>query len=168
MDKSIILCGYTSCGKTTIGKLLACRLNLAFCDTDRLLTETFQASIPEIFAKGGEALFRDLEYQIAKRVCAMEPGIISTGGGMVTFDRNGELLSRHGIVVHIHRPFEDCYGDLARQKDRPLVKNHTKEELHGSYLARIPTYRKYAAFTIENDGAPEDAVEKIIARVKPI
>ena len=60
----IILCGYTSCGKTTVGRLLAKKLNIDFYDTDQMLTEQSQITIAEIFDRGGETLFRQLEYEI--------------------------------------------------------------------------------------------------------
>lgn len=167
-DKSFILCGYTGSGKTTIGKLAAKQLALPFYDTDQMLISKFQMTIPEIFAQGGEALFRDMEHQIAKQVCAMPPAVISTGGGMLTFERNGDLLSRHGIIFYIDRPFEDCYRGLALQKDRPLVKNHTKEELFQNYLEREEKYKKYAAYIIKNDSTPEDAAWKIVSFVSSI
>lgn len=162
LTASLILCGYTGSGKTTIGKLLAEKLKRPFYDTDQMLTEKFQMTIPEIFARGGEALFRDMEHEIAKQVCSLPPSVISTGGGMLTFERNGDLLSQHGIIIYIDRPFEDCYRGLALQTERPLLKNHTKEELFQSYLVRAEKYKKYAAYIIKNDSTPEDAAEKII------
>lgn len=157
----LILCGFTSCGKTTIGKLLAKTLSLPFYDTDQLLQESSAMTIQEIFEKGGEPLFRDLEHGIAKRVCNLGPAVVSTGGGMLTFPRNGELLSKAGVIFYIDRPFEHCYENLKKQPDRPLFKNHTKAELFSTYESRRALYQTYAAFSIKNDGAPEDAVRKI-------
>lgn len=163
LSASLILCGYTGSGKTTIGKLLSGQLGLSFYDTDQMLAEKFQMTIPEIFARGGEVLFRNMEHEIAKQVCDMPPAVISTGGGMLTFDRNADLLSRHGIIIYIDRPFEACYAGLILQKDRPLVKNHTKEELCQSYLERAEKYKRYASHVIKNDSTPEDAAWKIVS-----
>ena len=60
VNRPIILCGFTSCGKTTVGTMLANRLGLPFYDTDQLLIDQNHMTIPEIFAKGGEALFLSL------------------------------------------------------------------------------------------------------------
>ena len=68
-EHPIILCGFTSSGKTTIGKLLSEQLGLPFYDTDQMLIEHYKMTIPEIFAKGGESLFRDYEHEIAHQVC---------------------------------------------------------------------------------------------------
>lgn len=159
----IILCGFMSCGKTTVGIRLAEKLGIPFHDTDQMLIRQNQMTIPEMFAKGGEALFRDLEHEIAKQVCTMGPSVISTGGGMLIPERNAAILSRHGVIIYIRRPFERCYASISRQPDRPLFKNHTKEELAETYQKRAEIYQKYAAFTIKNDSTPEDAVRQILS-----
>ncbi len=162
-EHPIILCGFTSSGKTTIGKLLSEQLGLPFYDTDQMLIEHYKMTIPEIFAKGGESLFRDYEHEIAHQVCGLGPSVVSTGGGMLTFDRNGEILEKSGTIFYIDRPFEDCYRNLALHPERPLFKNHAKEEIENTYLTRRGLYKKYAKYDIPNTKGPQDAVEKICA-----
>lgn len=159
----IILCGFTSCGKTTIGSLLARQLGIPFYDTDQMLIQQNQMTIPEIFSKGGETLFRDLEHEIAKQICTMPPSVVSTGGGMLIAERNAAVLSRQGIIIAIIRPFDQCYTSISQKPDRPLFKNHTKEELEEIYQMRSEIYQKCAAFTIKNDSTPEDAVRQILS-----
>lgn len=166
MNCPIFLCGFMSSGKTTLGKRLANRLSLPFYDTDQLLIEKNNMTVQEIFAKGGESLFRDLEHEIAKGVCTLGPCVVSTGGGMLTFERNAELLAAHGMIICIERPFEDCYQSLSRQPDRPLFKNHTKDEVEQIYHEREAKYLAYASYVIKNDGSPEDAVERILTLLK--
>lgn len=162
LNHPIILCGYTSCGKTTTGKLLARRLGIPFYDTDQMLSSQNHMSIPELFAKNGEARFRDLEHEIARQVCTLGPCVVSTGGGMLVAERNAKILSDCGAVIYIQRPFEDCYASLSTQPDRPLFRGHTKEELAETYRQREAAYQKYAAATIKNDRTPEDAVDQIL------
>ena len=147
-EHPIILCGFTSSGKTTIGKLLSEQLGLPFYDTDQMLIEHYKMTIPEIFAR---------------QVCGLGPSVVSTGGGMLTFDRNGEILAKSGTIFYIDRPFEDCYRNLALHPERPLFKNHTKEEIENTYLTRRGLYKKYAKYNIPNTGEPQDAAEKICA-----
>ena len=82
---------------------------------------------------------------------------------MLTFDRNGEILEKSGTIFYIDRPFEDCYRNLALHPERPLFKNHTKEEIENTYLMRRGLYKKYAKYDIPNTKGPQDAVEKICA-----
>lgn len=159
----IILCGFMSSGKTTVGRPLAKKLGYQFLDTDELLVQTYGMTIPEMFQKGGETYFRDLEHEIAKKVCNMTKTVVSTGGGMMTFARNGELLSAHGIVIYLEKDFEECYSRLVLQANRPIVQSKTKEELHQMYEERIALYKKYAAYVIKNHGTIEDAVNQIAA-----
>ncbi len=159
---SIVLCGFMSSGKTTIGKPLAARLGYDFIDTDQLLVSTYHMTIPEMFAKGGEAYFRDCEHEIARLAASMSHTVISTGGGMMTFERNAKILAQSAIVVYIQQDFDTCYARLSTQPDRPLVKNNTREDLRRMYESRIASYRKYASCTLENHGSVDDAVETLI------
>lgn len=161
IKQPIILCGFTSSGKTTIGKLLAQDLNVPFYDTDQMLVEQNGMTIKEIFAKGGETLFRDLEHEIAKQICNLGPSVISTGGGMLTFKRNGEILSKHGRIIYIDRPFINCYQSLSKYPERPLFKDHTREEVEVTYNERRSKYLAYASDTIKNDSTCKDAVKAI-------
>lgn len=120
-------------------------------------------TIPEIFKKGGEAYFRDLEHEIAKKVCSMKRTVVSTGGGMLAFSRNGRLLSRNGFVVYLEKDFEECYSRLAAQVNRPIVQSRTKAELHRMYEDRTVLYKRWADCTIKNHGAVEDAVNQILS-----
>lgn len=165
LPSTIVLCGFMSSGKTTIGKPLAKALGYQFIDTDQLLISTFQMTIPEMFAKGGEAYFRDCEHEIARTAAGMPRTVVSTGGGMMTFERNARLLAEHAAVVYIHQDFDTCYRRLSAQKDRPLVKNNTREDLHRMYESRIASYKKYASYTLENTGSVEEAVREIINKL---
>lgn len=161
INQPIILCGFTSSGKTTVGELLAHRLDLPFYDTDQMLIQQNHMTIKEIFAKGGEALFRDLEHDIARQVCSLGPSVVSTGGGMLTYERNARLLAAGGIIFYIDRSFENCYESLAKQPDRPLYKNHTKEEMEETYRSRAAKYMDCAVLAVKNNSTPEDAVRQI-------
>ena len=161
LNQIIFLCGYTSCGKTTIGHLLSQMLETDFYDTDQMLTRQHHMTISDIFSQGGEALFRQLESSIVKQVCDLNPCVVSTGGGMLASEQNSQLLSRHGIIIYIQRPFEACYQSLSLQPERPLFKNHTKEELAAAYEKRSGIYEKYASFTVKNEHSPQTAANSI-------
>lgn len=150
-------------GKTTVGKALAEEIEIEYVDTDEFLIETYGMDIPTIFAKHGEDYFRDLEHDIAKKVSKMPDGVISTGGGMLTFDRNGEVLKKGGTIICLLRDFDRIYEDLLSDTNRPLARDKSKEELKQMYDMRISKYQKYADYTVENNGSVEDCVKKIIS-----
>jgi len=161
LRKPVILCGFMASGKTTVGTLLAETLHVPFADTDDLIMADAGKSIPDIFREEGESGFRDREFAAAKKVSVMDPCVISTGGGMMTFERNGELLSRTGIVICLSRSFETSFAILRSDSTRPMVFQKTKEEIFDLYSSRMDLYQKYAAVVIENNGSKKECVEKI-------
>lgn len=163
---SIALCGFMACGKSTIGRALAARLGYAFADTDELLFKETGMTLQQMFAIGGESYFRDREHETILRAAQMARTVISTGGGVMTVERNARLLAEHTIVIHIHRSFEDCYACISARKNRPIAGRRSREELRAMYDARIAAYEKYAAYTLVNDGRPEETVDRAAAWIK--
>ena len=150
-------------GKTTVGRALAKKLSLNYVDTDELIVEKSKMSIPEIFEKLGEEYFRDLEYETAKNVISLSPTVVSTGGGMLTFERNAKALKDAGIIICLCRDFEKIYEEIKSDVNRPLAYNKSKEEIKSMYELRVGKYQKYARYTVENNGSVDDCVQKIIS-----
>ena len=98
---NLVLVGFSCSGKTTIGRILARRLGLRFVDTDRLVEQATERSIPEIFRTEGEAAFRALEREVVARICAEQFQVISTGGGAFVDHRNRDLLRQGNLVIHL-------------------------------------------------------------------
>lgn len=167
MDRqiSLTLCGFMGCGKSTVGRALAQRLSYDFLDTDQLLGEQTGLTIPEMFARGGETYFRDCEHEAVKTAAARQRAVIATGGGVMIFARNAELLAEKTKVIHLRRAFDDCYLAVSAQPDRPIVKTHTREELRAMYERRDTCYARYAALTVDNDGTVEEAVARILKQL---
>ena len=163
--RPIILCGFMASGKTTIGRLTARSLQVPFYDTDELIVRKAGLTIPEIFALYGESGFRDMEHEVAKSVSSLTSCVISTGGGMLTFDRNGEVLRSSGTIVLLSRDFETIWATLSGCTNRPLVQKKPKEEVRALYDTRLPLYERYAHLVIENNGSPESCVSRLIARL---
>ncbi len=161
-SSNIVLCGFMSCGKTSIGKILAQRLDFAFVDTDLLLTGTFKMSIPEMYATGGESYFRSCERSAVLEAAALSHCVIATGGGTMSDDENARALAETGIVIFIDQDFDVCMDRIKSQPERPSVKSSTREELKARYQSRTPAYKKYAAFTLVNPKDNEDAADEII------
>ena len=66
MGKALIFCGIKHCGKSTPGRITACKLKLPFCDTDLLLEEQFHDSVRNLFRQWGEEEFRRRESELLK------------------------------------------------------------------------------------------------------
>jgi len=162
LHKPIILCGFMAAGKTTIGQLLAQQLDIHFIDTDEMIVEREGLSVPEIFKSHCESYFRDAEYEIIKQIACMKDVVISTGGGLLTFDRNGKVLKNKGIIILIKRNFDSTYNILSNDTTRPMVYGKSKAEVRALYDTRVDLYSKYADFIVSNDSSPQNCINEII------
>ncbi len=119
---NIFLVGMMGAGKSTVGKVLAQKLNYSFLDTDNLIEQAAGKSIPAIFAEDGEEKFRDLEQQVLSQVSAYTRLVVATGGGIVLRSLNWSHL-HDGIVVWIDVPVDILYDRLSQSSgSRPLLQ----------------------------------------------
>src|SRR5580700_9228723 len=82
-SRSIVLTGMMGVGKSSIGRRLAARLNIPFVDADTEIEKAAGMSIPDIFARHGEADFRSGEARVIARLLDGGPQVLATGGGAV-------------------------------------------------------------------------------------
>lgn len=118
---NLYLIGIMGVGKTTVGKLLAAKLNYRFFDTDAVIEQAANQSIAQIFAESGEDSFRQLETQVLSELCAYKRLTIATGGGIVVRRENWSYL-RHGVVLWLDAPLEQLHQRLRSDTTRPLLQ----------------------------------------------
>lgn len=150
---NIVLIGMPGCGKSTIGQLLAEKTGREAVDIDQRIAERAGCSIPEIFARGGEAEFRALEREETARAGALTGKILLTGGGAVKTPENYAALHQNGRVYHLLRDLGTLPTD-----GRPLSQG---ADLAAMWRQREPLYRRFRDVTVDNNGAPEDTVDAI-------
>ncbi|BAG83462.1 shikimate kinase [Candidatus Azobacteroides pseudotrichonymphae] len=129
--RRIFLIGYMGAGKTTIGKILAEKLNLSFIDTDFFIKNRYKKEITDIFAGEGEEKFRRIEQKILQEIIQKwENIVISTGGGTPCFFHNMELMNASGTTVYLKATIELLTERLINMKcARPLIKDKSPEEI---------------------------------------
>lgn len=152
--QSIVLIGMPGCGKSTIGAALAKHLSRPLVDADEVITTLAGKSIPEIFAQGGEAVFRNWETKALASLGNRSGLILATGGGCVTRETNYPLLHQNGTIFCLKRDL-----NLLPKEGRPLS---LKNDLEAMYRLRKPLYEAFADFTIDNNGTPEATVNAIL------
>ena len=152
--QNIVLIGMPGCGKSTIGKLLAKKLNRNFIDTDSEIEKRAGISIPKIFEKYGEKHFRKLESEVISDFSKEKNLVIATGGGAVLNSQNMKLLALNGRIYYIKREIEKLSTD-----GRPLSKS--LDELRKMYYSRNPLYATSCDSEVSNDGDINDAVSAI-------
>jgi len=158
-SNNIILTGFMGSGKSTIGRILAKKLdNSYFLDTDSLIEHFENREISEIFATDGEEYFRNCEKKVFNWIKEnVKNGIISTGGGLPVFVPE---IKEAGIVIYLKVDFEDIVSRLNDEdiQKRPLFQDLNKaKEL---FEKRDKIYSQLADFVIENNNL-ETTIKKI-------
>lgn len=155
------LTGFMGSGKTTVGRLLARRLGRPFVDLDAEIELRAGRAVREIFAEGGESLFRAIEHDTLSEVAGRSEAVIATGGGTVTVQRNLDILSRSGVTLWLDPPFAVIVRRIGVEgkADRPLFEDETQAlEL---YRARLPAYRRAdLRLSVEEREQPEEVAAR--------
>ncbi|MGP5104476.1 shikimate kinase AroK [Psychrobacter celer] len=142
---SVFLVGPMGAGKTTIGKLLAKQLGREFLDSDWYIESQTGADIAWIFAKEGEAGFRERETRAIDELTQKPQIVLATGGGAVMSAENRAFLHQRGIVVYLNAPVDVQMARTAKDKSRPLLQQpNPKQILQDLYSIRDPLYRQVA------------------------
>jgi shikimate kinase len=147
---SIALIGLPGSGKSTVGRQLARRLQLAFIDSDHVIEQRLGCSIREYFEREGEERFRDIEESVIYDLTQTHRGVLSTGGGSVLRPLNRERLRSRGQVIYLHSSPDEVFRRLRHDSDRPLLQvNDPLRRLSQLYAVRDPLYRETASLVIE-------------------
>lgn len=146
------------CGKTTVGRQLARRLQVPFMDSDHVIEARVGCPIRQYFEREGEEPFRDVESDVVEELTRAPEGVLSTGGGAVLRPINRRHLHDSGRVVYLKSTPEDLFRRLRHDRNRPLLQvEDPLRRLRDLYTVRDPLYRQTAHFTIET-GRPSVAM----------
>ncbi|MBQ1658763.1 MAG: shikimate kinase [Clostridia bacterium] len=164
--KSIVLCGFMGCGKSTIGSLLARKMGMAFVDMDSYIEKKEGKSVSEIFAQSGEEHFRMLEREAAKELAGKKGLVIATGGGTLTFRENVDTLRKSGSIVLLDLPVEAVEERLKYDTTRPLLARPDKSEvIRELYNKRLPLYREAADISVDASNSPMQVCMEIMSEL---
>ena len=167
-NRHLFLVGYRGSGKTTVGRMLAERLNRPFVDLDDRIEVEAGCSIREIFQKEGEPGFRQRESAVLRgfQNPTLESHIVATGGGIVLDPENRELLKKLGCVVWLRADPQTCHrriqGDGTSSDRRPKLTVGGIQEVEDLIRLRTPMYEEVANLTIDTSTTPP---EEIIATI---
>ena len=162
-----VLVGMPGAGKSSVGRQLARRLNVAFWDSDAVIEQRIGCSIREFFDQQGEAAFRDLEAEVIRELCTGEDCVLATGGGSVLRPENRAVLHANGTVMYLRASPDQLYRRLKNDTKRPLLQvADPLQALKDLYAVRDPLYRETAHFVMET-GRPSLAmlVNKILMQI---
>ncbi len=147
---NIFLIGMMGAGKTSVGRVLAKRLNKVFYDSDHVIEERTGVKIPVIFEIEGEPGFRHRESAVLDELTALDDVVLATGGGAVLAQENRDRLRTRGTVVYLRASVKDLLNRTRHDKNRPLLQTaDPRARLNELYEMRDPLYREVAHVTID-------------------
>ena len=160
--KTIFLCGFMGCGKTTVGRITAKKLGYEFYDLDAYIEKNEGMKISEIFENHGEGYFRELE---SKAIAHFnnKSGVVATGGGAMLSEKNAEIANSSGITVFIDTDFEICYDRIKDDSRRPIAFNSTREQLLERFNTRFTLYKAHSKVSCDGNKSPIEIADEIIS-----
>jgi len=151
-------------GKSTIGQLIASRLNRDFFDSDYYIEEKTGVNIPTIFDIEGEEGFRARETKALEELTSRKKLVIATGGGSVMRLENRHILA-DGFIIFLDTSVNQQMARLRHDKKRPLLQtDNPREKLEKLFSERKPVYIDLADLRIKTD---RKFARKVAAEIIP-
>lgn len=140
---NIILCGFKSCGKTTLGKKISETIGLHFIDTDDLCHHSYLHS-PEAFP--------ELEKKVIAALVDFQNSVIATGGGSILAPENVAIFKKLGKIFYLRVPKETIKERLLSGRlPTFLDPNHPEESFEEMYSSRKDLYEQIADQIIDHE-----------------
>jgi shikimate kinase len=163
--RRLVLTGFMGAGKSTIGRLLAARLNWSFLDLDAHLEARTNTTIPELFERHGEAHFRRLESTALASALGRDHTILALGGGTPEDLTNRLLLEQTPatFTIFLDAPFPTLFDRCMLQDiARPVLADPAAAQLR--FNKRHPLYRRLAGLTIDTaDQTADQTVDALLS-----
>src|SRR5262245_28435003 len=162
LKSQIFLIGFMASGKSTVGPVLATKLDRPFIDLDRVIEEQAGCTIAELFESQGEDSFRRVESEIVRVGGVVEPAGNSRGRGASWRQEYRELMRHRAISVWLDAPFELCWRRIQRDRIvRPLAPD--QEVARMRHQQRLSFYQQVEMrIVISEFQTPEEITRLII------
>ena len=155
----LVLVGPMGVGKSTVGRLLAERLDVGYRDTDDDIVAAEGREISEIFVDEGEQHFRALEKAAVATALTEHRGVLALGGGAVLDADTRALLAPHP-VVYLSMDGEEAVRRTGLNVARPLLAVNPRKQWRELMEARRHLYEEVATAVVTTDGrTPEEVAQ---------
>ncbi len=163
-NMNIVLIGMRGSGKTSVAKILACKLNKQFFDIDQLICKQTCMSIASLVEQYGWEYFRRAESEITKDVSKKDGIVISCGGGVVVEPQNIQTLKQNGKIFWLQVTVPTLLKRIGYDVNRPsLTGKSQKEDMEKTLKNRYDLYKNAADEIIDTEKlSKEEVVQKII------
>lgn len=165
--RPLVLIGMMGVGKSTIGKRLAARLHLPFADADHEIEQAAGLSISEIFARFGEAEFRDGERRVIARLIDGRAKVIATGGGAFMQESTRELILARATAIWLDADIDVLADRVGRREGRPLLKGRDPREVLAELAAVRNPFYALAPVHVRSEPLPHEATVEAILKALP-
>jgi shikimate kinase len=156
--RSVVLVGMMGAGKSSIGRRVALRIGVPFVDADAEIEKAADMTIPELFARRGEAEFRAGEARVILRLLESGPQVLATGGGAFMSPDTRAAIGAKGVSIWLNAEFEVLMKRIRRRHDRPLLKTDDPgTTLRKLMEERYPIYA-LADLTVQSREVPHDKI----------
>ncbi len=167
LKKTVVLVGMMGVGKTTVGRRLAAKLGVPFVDADIEIETAAGCSIEEIFARHGEASFREGERRVIARLLKGPVCVIAAGGGAFNDEQTRANIRESGISVWLRAEVDLIMRRVAKRSNRPLLKTADPRGTVERLLAeRSPIYALADVAVDCLDGPPDSTAGRVIAALE--
>lgn len=158
----VVLIGPMGVGKSTVGRLLAERLDTGYRDTDDDIVAAQDRTIAEIFVDEGEEAFRALEKAAVRTALDEHDGVLALGGGAI-LDEDTRALLAGRPVVYLSMDVEEAVRRTGLNVARPLLAVNPRKQWRELMEARRHLYEGTAAAVVPTDGrTPEEVTEAVL------
>ncbi|MTI43242.1 shikimate kinase [Roseibium hamelinense] len=157
-QRSIVLVGIMGCGKSTVGRRLANRMNLPFVDADTEIERAANMTVSEIFAEHGEPYFRGGEERVIARLLAEGPQVLATGGGAYMSEATRGAIADHGVSVWLRADLETVMARVRKRPTRPLLQNADPEGTMRALMEKRDPVYALADLTVHSREVPHETV----------
>ncbi|MFK2826635.1 shikimate kinase [Bacillus sp. B190/17] len=166
-EKSIVFIGFMGVGKTTIGSLVAQKLQRPFIDIDEEIEKEHGMSINEIFASYGEQAFREMEKKTVRSFCEQKLKVISLGGGAFMQPEIRDVCLANCTVLYLDMSWEQWKERLDLLiEDRPILRDKDLKEIEELFYKRQEAYSLNHHTVTVDSKTEEDIADGIIALLK--
>jgi len=160
--KNIVLIGMMGSGKSTIGRMLARKLNLNFIDIDSKIEKLENLKIKDIFEKKGEIFFRNLEFKESFKEIKKNNNIVSLGGGAYLNDKLRLIIKKFSCSIWLHWKSKTLIERIRNNPKRPVIRGMNEFQIKKMINERNKVYAK-SDFKITCDKHKKnEIIDKII------
>jgi shikimate kinase/3-dehydroquinate synthase len=165
--RSLVLVGMMGSGKTTVGRRLALRLGLPFVDVDQEIVEAAGMPIADIFARHGEAHFRDGERRVMARVLSGGPCVVATGGGAFMNEATRARVAESAVSVWLKADLDTLMRRVRKRPTRPLLQTADPAATMQRLLTeREPIYAQAHVTVCSREASHETVVEEVLSALE--